>query len=301
MVIYAFNLGLVVFLISQVPDTVYALDHMRPDMILLMVLGSALIMWDNIAASQDWIVKQLPPLLNYSLPTILDNMLSSAAGNTAAGQQETDSQTRSNTTPDGQTLDWGAIGLAHVHALSGACFAIGLRFAGTCNAAAEALLRQHLLQLLHAKRRAPGGPNDQSVAPVVAAAAAAAAASPSGVGVAMAPAAASVGKLDKQAIENSMCTVLLSLSLVMAGSGHLPTFRLVQVSRHTCSKMMLYRHMLLFIDSHPLLLIHIELENRDVNTPNDCFAHPLTPPTNITEQCSTPNMTRWHGKADPAL
>eukprot|EP00878_Enallax_costatus_P030794 GHUV01033585.1.p1 GENE.GHUV01033585.1~~GHUV01033585.1.p1 ORF type:complete len:324 (+),score=72.59 GHUV01033585.1:123-974(+) len=185
-------------------------------------------MWDNIAASQDWISKQLPPLLNHSLSTILDNMLSAAAGHSAASHQEPDSQSRSNITRDGQTLDWGAVGLAHVHALSGACFAIGLRFAGTCNAAAEALLRQHLLQLLHAKRRAPGGPNEQSVAPVVAAAAAAAAAGPGGVGVAMSPAAASIGKLDKQAIENSICTVLLSLSLVMAGSGHLPTFRLIQ-------------------------------------------------------------------------
>lgn len=178
-------------------------------------------MWDSIAATQDWISGQLPPLLNYPLPTILDNMLSAAAAAGAAGARAA-----------GQNLDWGAVGLAHVHALSGACFAIGLRFAGTCNSAAEALLRQHLLQLLHAKRRAPGGPNDQSVGPAMAAAAAAAAATdtgPDGVGIGFSASAFSVGKLDKQTVENSICVVLLSLSLVMAGSGHLPTFRLVQV------------------------------------------------------------------------
>lgn len=134
----------------------------------------------------------------------------------------------------GEPIDWGAVGLAHVNALAGACFAIGLRFAGSCNASAEALLRHHLLQLLHAKRRAPGGPNDQSVAPIAAAAAAAAMQSSSHVGIAITPAAASVGKLDKAAIEDCSVVVVLALALVMAGSGHLPTFRLIQVlSRRT--------------------------------------------------------------------
>jgi len=36
----------------QVPDTAYALDHMRPDMVLLMVLGKALVMWDNIQPTE---------------------------------------------------------------------------------------------------------------------------------------------------------------------------------------------------------------------------------------------------------
>lgn len=36
----------------QVPDTAYALDHMRPDMVLLMVLGRSLIMWDTIEPTE---------------------------------------------------------------------------------------------------------------------------------------------------------------------------------------------------------------------------------------------------------
>lgn len=210
----------------QVPSTVYALDHMRPDMVLLMALGGPLIMWDNISASQEWLDQQLPPLLDHPLSRIMDNMLSGTTGGSSDCQS---AHGLSRSLSAGQALDWGAIGVTYVHALSGACLALGLRFAGTCNAAAEGLLRHHLLQLLNAKRRAPGGPNDQSIAPVIATAAAAAGNSPNGVGVAMSPAAAAIGKLDKQTLENSICTVLLALALVMAGSGHLPTFRLVQV------------------------------------------------------------------------
>ena len=36
------------------------------------------------------------------------------------------------------------------------------------------------------------------------------------------------GLLDKQALENCLGIVLLSLSLVMAGTGHLVTFKLIR-------------------------------------------------------------------------
>eukprot|EP00775_Hariotina_reticulata_P010096 gene10096-10252_t len=150
----------------RVPDTTYALDHIRPELVLLMVLGRALVMWHTITASQEWISSQLPPLLDYPLSKIVDNMQAAAA----AGPSTTASANIYGTSkPTPRSLhggasaptDWGAVGLAHVNAVAGACFAIGLR-------------------------------------------------------------------LDKVAIENCIVTVLLSLCLVMAGSGHLPTFRLVQ-------------------------------------------------------------------------
>jgi hypothetical protein len=37
---------------TQVPDTAYALDHMRPDMVLLMALGRALVLWDSIEPTE---------------------------------------------------------------------------------------------------------------------------------------------------------------------------------------------------------------------------------------------------------
>jgi anaphase-promoting complex subunit 1 len=43
------------------------------------------------------------------------------------------------------------------------------------------------------------------------------------------PNAACVGQLDKAALESAIVVVLLSLSMVLAGSGHLPTFRLIQM------------------------------------------------------------------------
>jgi hypothetical protein len=101
--------------------------------------------------------------------------------------------------------------------------------AGTCSAQAEFLLRGQLLALLSAKRRAPGGSTSNAVAAATAAAAAGVATGASfGFGY-LPPSAACIGQLDKAALEDAIVVVLLSLSLVMAGSGHLPTFRLIQM------------------------------------------------------------------------
>jgi hypothetical protein len=38
--------------VAQVPGTAYALDHMRPDMVQLMALGRALVMWETIEPTE---------------------------------------------------------------------------------------------------------------------------------------------------------------------------------------------------------------------------------------------------------
>lgn len=83
----------------------------------------------RLLSSQEWLHAQLSPLLDHPLQTILDNQASppaaasgggitAAAG--AAGKQQQ------------AAVDWGAVGLAHVNAIAGSCFALGLRFAGVC-------------------------------------------------------------------------------------------------------------------------------------------------------------------------
>ncbi|KAH7138253.1 negative regulator of mitosis [Dendryphion nanum] len=44
----------------DVPDTVPQFDYVRPDIFLLRTLAKHLIMWDNIEASKEWILKNLP-------------------------------------------------------------------------------------------------------------------------------------------------------------------------------------------------------------------------------------------------
>ena len=52
------------------------------------------------------------------------------------------------------------------------------------------------------------------------------------------------GELDKAAVETCICAVALSLSVVMAGSGHLQTMRLIRgvLLRASSEDMSLFRH-----------------------------------------------------------
>lgn len=54
-----------------IPDTAFALDYVRPDLILLRLLARSLVLWDSIRPTADWIASQLPPLLQVrQLPSL---------------------------------------------------------------------------------------------------------------------------------------------------------------------------------------------------------------------------------------
>jgi hypothetical protein len=80
-----------------VPGTHYELDLVRPDNILLRVLGRALVMWDDVEPRMEWVQRQLPPLL---LKRPLGKLLELAAS--GAG-----------------SVDWQAVAHAQMHAIAG--------------------------------------------------------------------------------------------------------------------------------------------------------------------------------------
>lgn len=81
---------------------------------------------------QDWLHSQLSTLLDHPLQTILDNQASPPApqGSGSSGGGSAEQGSRAAGGQQQAAVDWGAVGLAHVNAISGGCFALGLRFAG---------------------------------------------------------------------------------------------------------------------------------------------------------------------------
>ena len=55
----------------------------------------------------------------------------------------------------GSKADLEAMGQAHISAVAGACLSIGIKFAGSADAAAEGVLRHYVLYFLKAKQQAP--------------------------------------------------------------------------------------------------------------------------------------------------
>ncbi|KAF9126351.1 Anaphase-promoting complex subunit 1 [Mortierella sp. 14UC] len=95
-----------------VPGTQYLLDYLNPNSLMLRVICRAIILWDDIIPSEDWVLSQVPEFLR--------DVKAGGPPTTETGPQS-------------------------YHSIrAGACFAIGLRFAGSGNEAAYKCIHQHL-------------------------------------------------------------------------------------------------------------------------------------------------------------
>ncbi|CAM6122933.1 unnamed protein product [Calypogeia fissa] len=102
--------------------------------------------------------------------------------------------------------DMEALAQAHVNILAGACLSIALRYAGTAKPEAEQLIRKYALYFLKEKRSSALGGG--SVSPL-----------------------RRTSYVDRGTLETCLNVAVLSLSVVMAGTGHLETFRLLRYLR----------------------------------------------------------------------
>ena len=95
----------------EVPDTQFLLDFIRPDFLLLRVLSHSLIMWDNIRPTTEWVESKCPGVVS---------------------EYRLGSEVPEDTGSFGQ-VDRETLRQAYVNITAGACFAIGLRYAGSAN------------------------------------------------------------------------------------------------------------------------------------------------------------------------
>ncbi|CAG9815252.1 unnamed protein product, partial [Phaedon cochleariae] len=147
------------------PATQYLLDFVRPDFLLLRVLSRSLILWNEIDPSKEWVESQVPSTIRpYCMVTPCNSL----------------------------DVDYEAMNQAYCNIVAGACFALGLKFAGTAEEEAYDTLMHfcHMFTSLTAK----------SIAELA----------------------------GKSTIETCLNVLLLSVSMVMAGTGNLEIMRLVR-------------------------------------------------------------------------
>ncbi|KAK4701396.1 anaphase-promoting complex subunit 1, partial [Phenoliferia sp. Uapishka_3] len=152
----------------EIPDTARRLDYVRSDLLLLRTLARSMILWSSISSSKIWVESHIPAF-------ITDAFKSPQAG----------------IKPDGD-LD-----IARWNIVAGACFAMGLKFAGTAAAEAHSTLIHYLDRLTRA---------------------------------AYVKASTVQGKIKRHAIRCCLSVVAISLSMVMAGTGEINVLRRLRVA-----------------------------------------------------------------------
>ncbi|XP_028156342.1 anaphase-promoting complex subunit 1 isoform X2 [Ostrinia furnacalis] len=87
----------------RAPATAYQLDYVRPDLLMLRIIARGLVLWDSIEATEEWIEEQVPASIK---PYCFVK-------------------------PTEDHIDYEAMNQAYCNIIAGACFAVGLRFAGS--------------------------------------------------------------------------------------------------------------------------------------------------------------------------
>lgn len=193
------------------PDTHFLLEYVRPDFLMLRVISRSLILWDDVKPSSEWVDSQLPFAVK-------------AAYHSMRKQAENLSHEDGSAIPDmDKDFDRQAVRLIYAHIVAGACFSIGLRFAGTGDREATAAIYERVMEFRDLRDGAD---------PVF---------------CALRPAA--------PVLEMCLGCAALSLSLVQAGSGDLETLRLLKVLRWRCDEEVNYGSHMAYASAIGLLFL----------------------------------------------
>ena len=90
-----------------VPDTLFLLDFVRPDLLMLRTLCRGLVLWDAVVGTAEWVEAQIP----CAISDAFDRLGSLGEAAAAAGM--------------GGDVDWNSVRQARANIVAGACAAIG--------------------------------------------------------------------------------------------------------------------------------------------------------------------------------
>ena len=204
----------------SVPPTLFLLDYVRPDLLMLRQMCMGLVMWDGVEPSLDWVRKQVPVTLRQATGVEVKQPQDST-GDTGDGGSSSHSTATGTTTatspPVIGKVDRLGYAQAHANIITGALLSMGMRYAGTRHAPAHATLSYHVTRF-HAMLMGGSSPSRFVT----------------GVhdSITVPPTMFPVGtKPDRTTLEMCLGAAATSLGMVMAGSGELSTLRLFRTLR----------------------------------------------------------------------
>ncbi|KAM3719734.1 Anaphase-promoting complex subunit [Dirofilaria immitis] len=109
----------------KIPETISAIEEIRPDLILLRTLCRHLVLWNEITASKHWVEESVPLIiLNYK-QRLFDEQ-----------PKTDDDEEEENLRMLQAAVDKQTIAQTYLNVIAGACFAMAIRFASTWNSEA---------------------------------------------------------------------------------------------------------------------------------------------------------------------
>ena len=237
------------------PATMFGLDGVRSDVLLMRVTCQSLVMWDAVDGTPQWLQSCIPDTVSDVFTRMLsrarkDNMtvaelLASADSGDADGDADANASTADPFAAHDALIDAASVKEYHALCLAGGCLAIGLRYAGTADASARQTLLSTLSYFRCLRAVFPDDEGKAGECPDV------------GCPVAeqLRPSIAARVAPDRFCTEMCVSTVALALSLVMAGTGDVAAFRMLRDLRARCDRAVSYGALL--TTPEPMLRLYV--------------------------------------------
>ncbi|VDK70093.1 unnamed protein product [Litomosoides sigmodontis] len=120
----------------KIPETISAIEEIRPDVILIRTLCRHLVLWNEITASKNWVEESVSLIvLNYK-----DRLFNEL--------QKTDDDEEENLRMLQAAVDKQTIAQTYLNVVAGSCFAMALRFASTWNSEAFDIIWHYIKMVL---------------------------------------------------------------------------------------------------------------------------------------------------------
>ena len=176
------------------PDTHFTLEFIRPDFLTLRVMAKTLILWNEVNPTT-WIAQQIPEVVSSAYLDIRASAKRAMDGIHGKGRGGNQS------TPE---YDRRSIRQIYVHVIAGACFGMGLRYAGTGDERAKAAIMERVLELQTL----------MECKDLISAA----------------------SRPDLSILETCLGCTAISLAMVLAGTGDLDALKLFKILRWRCEE-----------------------------------------------------------------
>ncbi|GKY95209.1 hypothetical protein MPSEU_000483900 [Mayamaea pseudoterrestris] len=196
----------------DLPDTQFLLEFIRPDFLSLRVIARTLILWNDVEPSS-WVAKQIPKAIAEAYGDIRRRAKQAIGGNMAVDVQ---GKIKAD-------YDRRAVRQMYILIVAGACFGLGLRFAGTGDERAKASIIKRVLELQKLRDS-----NDLLSA---------------------------ASRPEYSILETCLGCTAISLAMVLAGTGDLDALRLFKILRWRCEEDSTYGYHMIYGMSIGLLFL----------------------------------------------
>jgi len=176
----------------SIPETFHSLDYVRPAFLLQKILCRNLIMWDSIGNTKEWVMSQIPELIREIYMNDFDTVDKKFGMRISL-----------------EEIDFATVALCYVNISAGAVFSIGFKYAGTGNKEVRDLILFYIEMFRKVIKTATSVPGtlQSNTEPET------------------------KNQVDRATIETGLCVLAFSLSMVMAGTCDIETFRTLRILR----------------------------------------------------------------------